>query len=155
MKIGNILIVDDEEEIRDIYREVLEGSVVNILEAEDVEEAIDTLSKSSIHTILLDMKLIGGSGLELLKTFNAFKVRIPVIVISAYRTTDIATEAIELGAIDFLNKPINPEELLSMVKDTIKVGLSVQNLADEYHMKLDKEIGFLKLKYNKERLKNG
>ena len=154
MKSGNILIVDDEEQIRDIYKSVLDPITSQIFEAEDVEEALEVVQRAPIHLILLDLKLIGASGIELLKTMNSFKIRIPVVVISAFKTEGMTTKAIELGAIDFISKPVDPEQLLSMAKEAVNVGIEIQNLTDEYTQKLEKKIYFLRLKYNNKRLKS-
>ena len=154
MKSGNILIVDDEEQIRDVYKSVLDPITSQIFEAEDVEEALEVVQRAPIHLILLDLKLIGASGIELLKTMNSFKIRIPVVVISAFKTEGMTTKAIELGAIDFISKPVDPEQLLSMAKEAVNVGIEIQNLTDEYTQKLEKKIYFLRLKYNNKRLKS-
>lgn len=154
MKSGNILIVEDEEQIRDVYKRVLDPITYQIFEAEDVEEALKVVQRAPIHLILLDLKLIGPPGIELLKTMNSFKMRIPVVVISAFKTEGMTKEAIELGAIDFISKPVDPEQLLSIAKEAINVGIEIQNLTDEYTQKLEKKIYFLRLKYNNKRLKS-
>lgn len=119
-----VLVIDDEKNIRNALRLVLEGEGYNFLEADSAEKGIEILtSKSAIDVVLLDLKLGGMSGMEALKIIQkrVFRETRPVIiVISGQATTSEAMETVKNGAFDFLEKPLDRSRILVTVNNAFE-----------------------------------
>src|SRR5699024_7162639 len=99
-----ILVVDDEESIRNTLRDILEHEDYKVIEATSGAEAIDVMeSDEMVDLMLLDIKMEDMNGLEVLDNLNG--AGIPVIMISAHANIEIAVEATKKGAVDFIEKP--------------------------------------------------
>ncbi|UCG37668.1 MAG: response regulator [bacterium] len=81
---NRILVVDDEQGIRELYRMELESAGYEVLTAADSAEALGKLGGKEVHLIILDIRLKGESGLEMLKDLTDRKIQVPVIISSAY-----------------------------------------------------------------------
>jgi CheY-like chemotaxis protein len=120
-----ILIVDDEKNIRLTLSQVLETLGAEIDTAANGEEALTKLKGREFSLILLDIRMPGMDGMEILRRVREIRPDIRVIMITAYGTIESAVEAMKLGAVDFLQKPFDPEEireLVSRVADRDKLG---------------------------------
>lgn len=124
---GTILITDDEKSIRNTLREILEFEKYNILEAENGEKALDTIKKEHIDLVILDIKMQGMDGIEVLEKIKKIAPELPVIMISGHGTIKIAVEATKLGAFDFLEKPPDLNRLLISIRN----GLNSSELIKE------------------------
>jgi diguanylate cyclase (GGDEF)-like protein len=115
----NILIVDDEVGVRDSMHEFIEMAGFNSIMASSAEEAIDLLKQNNIQVVITDIMLPGMGGLELTKLikrdFNS-----DVIVMTGYSGDYSYEEAINMGASDFVIKPVRLEELLLRLKRVLK-----------------------------------
>ncbi len=107
----NLLVVDDERAVRDGCRDVAQGLGFSTFSAENAEHAFKVLDSQNIDVVLLDLKLPGASGLEILKQVRERKPDAAVIVITGYATVQSAVQAMKLGAYDYVTKPFNVEEL--------------------------------------------
>ncbi|MBN2414663.1 response regulator [bacterium] len=116
MKQKNILIVDDEKNIRLTISQAV-STIANITpdSAMNGEEAFDKLNKKEYKLILLDLKMPGMGGMEVLKRIRTQRPDIKIIIITAHGTIDTAVEAIKLGAVDFIQKPFTPKEIRDIV----------------------------------------
>ncbi len=114
----NILIVDDEADIRNLVKGILEDEGYHICVAKNSDEAYQTLQDQSIHLIILDIWLQGSKhdGLEILDQVTQQHSHIPVIMISGHGTIETAVAAIKQGAYDFIEKPFKSDRLLLMVR---------------------------------------
>jgi DNA-binding response OmpR family regulator len=124
MKRKSILIVDDEKNIRLTLSQALEVLEVDIDMAENGEEALAKLKEKEFSLILLDLRMPGISGMEVLRQVREIRPDILVIIITAHGTVESAIEAMKLGACDFLQKPFVPDEireLVSRVMDREKI----------------------------------
>jgi DNA-binding response OmpR family regulator len=110
-----ILIVDDEKNIRLTLSQALEtlGAVIDT--AANGEEALTKLKEKEFGLILLDIRMPGMDGMEVLHRVREIRPDIRVIMITAYGTVEAAVEAMKLGAVDFLQKPFDPEEIRELV----------------------------------------
>jgi len=106
-----ILLTDDDQNVRRMLTRVLSTEGYFIKEATDGLDAIKKLEKENYSLILLDLKMPGLNGLETLKKIRESDYNLPVIMMSAYGTVTEAVEAMKLGALDYLVKPFDIEEL--------------------------------------------
>lgn len=111
----SILIVEDGRSQREMLRDFLISEGHKVTEAENGEAAIKAVSQNHFDLILLDYKMPGMDGLEVLKEVKKINHEIDVVIITAYGTIETAVEAIKVGAIDYITKPVELEELLILV----------------------------------------
>ena len=123
-----ILVVDDEKSVRDSLKMVLEFESYEVLFAENGQEALRHMTTASIDLILLDVKMAGMDGLEVLQRVRQKRSELPVIMISGHGTIETAVEATKLGAFDFLAKPLDRDKLLV----TVRNALQQAKLSEEY-----------------------
>ncbi len=116
----NILIVDDEKNIRLMLRHCLEGSNYIVDIAINGEDALDQLEEKEFDLVLLDMKLPGMSGMEVLRWISSNKKDTGVIMITAFGTIESAVEAMKMGAFDYLRKPFSTEEIRKLVQEVLE-----------------------------------
>ena len=117
-----VLAVDDELQMRDLLNLFLTRDGYNVLLASNGEDAIELAKKENPQIILLDIKMPGINGIEVCRRLKANRKTqsIPIIMISALG--DHKMEAIEAGADDFINKPIDMLELSTRVKSIIRIS---------------------------------
>ena len=130
-----ILVIDDEESIRDLLKDFLEAKGFQIVLASDGESGLKLLTEDSFALFLLDLMMPGMSGLDVLRERAARKIDVPSIVITAHATVQTAVEAVKLGAFEYITKPFNLDELYMVIKKT----LDVSNLQEE-NTSLKKEL---------------
>lgn len=119
MEVYNVLVVDDDKEIRDVIGIYLKNEGIHVLKAEDGLEAIEVLRCHTVHLILLDIMMPRMDGIQ-----TTFKIReqknIPIIMISA-KTEDMdKILGLQVGADDYVTKPFNPLELVARVKSQLR-----------------------------------
>lgn len=115
MKLPPLLVVDDEKNMRLSLQTVLENEEYEVRLAESAEAALKLLQQEEFFMVITDARLGGMSGYEFLRTVAEKKAGLPIIMITAYATPKLAVEAIKAGAIDYLAKPFEPDELLHAV----------------------------------------
>ncbi len=112
----NLLIIDDERSMRDSCREVAHALGFHSQVAETAEHAYQILDTSSADLVLLDLRLPGNSGLEVLREIKQRRPEVLVIVMTGFATVQSAVQAMKLGAYDYVTKPFNFEELRLMLE---------------------------------------
>ncbi len=110
-----LLVVDDERNMRDSLKTVLESRGYQVDTVETAEDGLKGIESSSYFMVITDARLEGMSGYEFLRETYERWPDLPVLMITAYATPKLAVEAIQTGAIDYLSKPFEPEELLHSV----------------------------------------
>jgi two-component system nitrogen regulation response regulator NtrX len=116
---STVLVVDDEKNIRRALRQTLEGAGYAVLEAETGEAALETLAAEPVDVGLFDVRLPGMDGLALLAKAREAVRDLPVVVISGHAGTDEVVEAMKLGAVDFISKPVERERVLVSVSNAL------------------------------------
>ncbi len=112
---NKILIVDDEKNIRLTLRRSLETYPYDILDAISGEEALEIMNKVHVDLVLLDLKLPGMSGLDVIHKMREKEIKAKIIIISAHGTIEAAVESMKLGASDFIEKPFTPDDIRQLV----------------------------------------
>lgn len=111
-----ILVVDDEKNIRLTLAQALESSGLLVQTAGDGAEALQKVTEADFSLVLLDLKLPGLDGLEVLRRIRQSRPKLRVIIITAHGTIAYAVEALKAGAVDFLRKPFSPNEIREIVR---------------------------------------
>jgi len=114
-----VLICDDEEGVREALKLVLEERY-DVVEAEHGEEAVQHLSQAPFDLLCLDIKMPRMDGMETLKRVRELSPRMPVLILTAYQSVDIAKEATKLGATDYVSKPFDKTEVLTIIEKLLK-----------------------------------
>jgi len=115
MEAKPILIVDDEKNICLTLSQALEVLGAETDTALNGEEALVKLDKKEFGLILLDLRMPGMDGMEVLRRVREIRPDIRVIILTAYGTIESAVEAMKLGAVDFIQKPFSPDEIRGLV----------------------------------------
>lgn len=141
-----ILVIDDEQNIRKMLTRVLSPEGFIVKEANNGLEALKRLQEENYSLVLLDLKMPGLNGIETLKKIRKNDLNLPVIMMSAYGSIPEAVEAMKLGALDYLIKPFDIEELKIIIKRAIKqYELEVENIyyreEEEKRFNFDEIIG--------------
>lgn len=118
----DILVIDDEADIRDLVSGILEDEGAHVRTARDSDEALDAFRKRTPSLVVLDIWLQGSrvDGLELLSMFKEIDPEMPVVVISGHGTIETAVAAIRKGAYDFVEKPFTAERLTLVVQRALE-----------------------------------
>lgn len=114
-----ILVVDDEEIVRESLREWLRKDGYTVEVAEDGPCALEALRRAPFGILLVDLKMPGMDGLRVLLEAKQLQPDSVVVIMTAYATVDSAVQAIKGGAYDYLVKPFDPEELSQMVQKIV------------------------------------
>lgn len=131
MKMNSVLIVDDEKNIRLTLCQALEVLSVETDTAADGEEALTRLKEKEFGLILLDLRMPGMEGMQVLRRVREIRPDIRVIILTAYGTVESAVEAMKLGAVDFIQKPFSAEEIRALVSRVMdREKLNEQKAAD-------------------------
>jgi DNA-binding NtrC family response regulator len=114
-----LLIVDDEANVRLMLQTALESAGYTVVQAQDGRAALDRLRAEPCALALLDLKMPRMDGMELLRKLRAQGDVTPVVILTAHGSVPEAVEAMKLGAIDFVSKPITPDALRKVVAEVI------------------------------------
>jgi two-component system response regulator PilR (NtrC family) len=110
-KIGRVLIVDDEENIREVLSSYLESMNYDVVVAEDGQDALSKYRKGEFDLIISDLLMPNIDGLELLKRIRNLDKDIIFLMITGYPSIETAVEAIKKGAYDYITKPFHMEDV--------------------------------------------
>ena len=116
---SKILIVDDEPNVRLVFRTTLKAEGYETASADCGSSALDILRADTFDLILLDLQMPGEGGNTILQRLREAGNDTPVVIITAYATVPDAVQAMKLGAIDFIAKPLSPTILRQVVAEVI------------------------------------
>jgi DNA-binding NtrC family response regulator len=137
-----ILVVDDEPGLRESFHLILDDDY-EVLDVPDGPAALDVVRSSQVDLVLLDIRLPGMDGIEVLERIKAIDEGLEVVLVTAVRTVRTAVAAMKLGAFDYLTKPFEEDELLSLVRralDRRSLEREVVYLRSELERRHDAEI---------------
>ena len=112
---GTVLVVDDEEGVRASFRVLLEDECT-VLEAEDGEQALEVLRRHEADVVMLDQRLPGSPGIDVLGRIKALDPSVVVVLVTAVHDVRTAVEAIKRGAYDYITKPFDVEDIELLVR---------------------------------------
>ena len=115
-----ILVIDDEAAIRDSLRMILEYEGYGFTGAASGQDGLALVQRDRPDLVLLDIKMPGMDGMEVLRKLRALDDGLPVVMISGHGTTSTAVEAIKSGALDFLDKPLSSERVILTLQNALK-----------------------------------
>ena len=124
---ARILVVDDEESIRDLLRLVLTREGYSVVTANGGEEAIEYLEAQRFDLVITDLVMPRVNGVEVLRADRRIDPKYPVMVITGYPSVETVTELVRLGAGDYLTKPFN----IDVVRMTVAKLLEMGRINDE------------------------
>jgi DNA-binding NtrC family response regulator len=107
-----ILIVDDDDAVRLSYLRSLAGARYNVEAAWDGTEALRAMEQQPFDVILLDLRMPGMDGMSVLKAIKERWPESEVVIITGYPSLETVKEAVQLGACDYLSKPVGPDEVI-------------------------------------------
>lgn len=117
---ARILIVDDEPNVRLVFRTALESVGYVLSMAEDGRAALEELRRAPADLVLLDLQMPVMDGMETLRQMREAGMSVPVVIVTAHGSVPHAVEAMKHGAIDFVSKPLSPDSLRHVVADVLK-----------------------------------
>ncbi|WP_201774926.1 sigma-54-dependent transcriptional regulator [Clostridium aceticum] len=135
-----ILVVDDEKNMRWAIKKALEKEAYKIYEAGNGLEAIEKFQEEMPDLILMDLKMPKMEGMEALKKIKEISEKTPVIMITAHGTMESAVEAMKIGALDYISKPFDIEELKVTIAKALKV-MALQEEVSYLREELEKNTG--------------
>jgi len=140
-----ILVADDDQSIRSLLRSFLDSEGFRTVEASSGRDVIPAINKHRPDVVVMDVRMPGMTGLEVLDQMKRMHVDdVPVLMMTAYGTSNIAIEAIQRGAYDYVTKPFELDDLLMTVRRTLdhrELQLRVRDVADTIRDPLDNIIG--------------
>jgi putative two-component system response regulator len=131
---GSVLVVDDEFGPRESLRMILKP-IYDVHAVDNGQDALDFLCRENVDLVTLDLRMPGLSGIDVLREIKKMRHDTEVVVITGYGTMNTAVEAFRLGAVDFIFKPFNVAEIISIVKKSVErrnFNLAIKNLLQRF-----------------------
>ena len=127
---SRLLVIDDDESVRSLLKDLLEESGYDVKAASCGEEALKMIRMATYDIIVTDLRLTGMHGLEVIKEVKAIDSGIDVVVMTGYASVNSAVESMKAGAVDYITKPFNSDQIKMVVKKNLE-RREFQRLAQE------------------------
>ena len=137
MNTPSVLIVDDEKNIRLTLRETLKSLHLSVDSAVNGEEALDMAAQQSYDLVLLDLKMPGIDGIDVLRRLRELSPKTAVVLLTAHGNVESAVDAMKLGAVDFLQKPFAPQEIRDLVTQVFARQKKRKEKPEDYEFFVD------------------
>ena len=134
-----LLIVDDEDEIRENLRDFAEFKGFDVLEAANGRQALERLNEKTPDLIISDLMMPEMGGIEFLQHLAEKKIEIPVVIMTAFGTMESAIEAMKTGASDFIAKPIDLSYMMKVVERVLHIS-EIEQRVKEQQRQLDEDL---------------
>ena len=138
---NHILIVDDDDRIRDLLKDYLSENSYIVSTAENADQAKEKLKYFKFDIIILDVMMPGQNGYELTKDIKK-NMKVPIILLTAKGEVENRIKGLEIGADDYLGKPFEPKELLLRIKNIVNKNIKI-------NLKTKQTVGAAKIDLNK------
>ncbi len=119
---NTILVIDDDDQLRISFCKLLREENYSVLGAASGEAGVDIVTQQPLDLVILDMRLPGMDGMETFKQIKKVDPKLPVIIVTAFGTTETAIEATKMGAYDYVLKPFEIPEMLNLITQAIDAG---------------------------------
>jgi excisionase family DNA binding protein len=119
---ANILVVDDEEIIRSLFKKTLEDLGHEVVAAETGFKGLELLKQQDFAMVFLDLKMSGMDGAEFFRQMKTIKPRLPVIIMTGYPDSDIMARALAQAPFGLMNKPFNESDIITAVNTFLPVS---------------------------------
>ncbi len=129
--VATVFVVDDDRAMRESLQFLLESISMPVQTFDSAQSFLDRWDASSLGCLLLDVRMPGMSGLELQQELQRRDVRLPVIIMTAYADVPMAVQAMHLGAMDFIEKPFNEQQLLDRINKALDRAARERRSAEE------------------------
>ncbi|MBL0715147.1 MAG: sigma-54-dependent Fis family transcriptional regulator [Desulfosarcina sp.] len=127
---SSILIIDDDDQLRKSFTKLLIEEGHQVQDAASGEEGLEQVRISVPDMVILDVRLPGMNGLETFRAIHAAEPKIPVIIMTAFSTTETAIEATKMGAFDYVLKPFDVPDMLKTIKQALDTGRFMRSPVD-------------------------
>ena len=127
---NKILIIDDDDQLRKSFHKLLTEENYNVICAASGEEGLNMVPEENPDLIILDMRLPGMDGFETFQAIHNVEPKLPVIIMTAYGTTETAIEATKLGAFDYILKPFDIPDMLNVIAKALEAGRFMRSPVD-------------------------
>jgi len=121
---ANILVVDDDQTIRDLFRDILEDAGHRVITAGSGAEALEYIKAKDFALVFLDLKMPGMSGADVLRKIRSIDPDLPVTIITGFPDSESMAAALAQGPFGVMNKPFGEADVLNAVKSFIRIGRS-------------------------------
>ena len=118
---GTILVVDDEETVRSLFKETLEELGHKVITTEDGSEGLDLVKKQDFDLVFLDLKMPGMDGAELFRQIKTIKPKLPVTIITGYPDSALMARALAHGPFGVMEKPFGEEDIIDAVNNFLRI----------------------------------
>jgi len=127
---STVLIVDDDDQLRKSFTKLLRAEGYAVQNTASGEEGLQMVRAALPDVVVLDVRLPGMSGLETFRAIHAFEPKLPVIIMTAFSTTETAIEATKLGAFDYVLKPFDIPDMLKTLQQALDTGRFMRSPVD-------------------------
>ncbi|MFH1458846.1 MAG: response regulator [Candidatus Omnitrophota bacterium] len=121
MSLAKVLVVDDQEVIRELFVRILGAKGYDVSTAVDGLEALEKIKAGKFDVLLVDLKMPRMGGMELLREIKKLEIKLVSIVVTGYGTSELAQEAFQLGCFDYIRKPFDAEDVEAIIRRAVKV----------------------------------
>jgi DNA-binding NtrC family response regulator len=128
--LSTILIIDDDDQLRKSFEKLLNDEGYHVLDAPSGEMGVVLVRSEAPDLVVLDMRLPGMNGLETFQTIKEIEPKLPVIIMTAYGTTETAIEATKMGAFDYVLKPFEIPDMLGVIIQALEAGRFMRTPVD-------------------------
>jgi excisionase family DNA binding protein len=118
---ASILVVDDEEVVRSLFKETLEELGHKVITTETATEGLEVVKQQDLDLVFLDLKMPGMDGAELFRQIKAIKPRLPVTIITGYPDSDMMARALAQGPFGVMNKPFGESDIITAVHNFLRI----------------------------------
>ena len=118
---ATILVIDDEETIRSLFKETLKEAGHRVITAEIASEGLELVKQNDFDLVFLDLKMPGMDGAELFRQIKTIKPKLPVTIITGFSDSDMMARVMAHGPFGVMNKPFNESDIVSAVANFLRI----------------------------------